>query len=147
VGSDPTAGLGGSTPRLTAFVDSNVLVRHLTGDPPDQAERASAFLSGSETLILVDLIVAEVVYVLESVYRVDRERVADLVRAIVGFPAVVVPDEGLLLRALEIYEQHRIHFAESYLAACAEVSGVGVVASFDRDIDRVPTVRRLEPSA
>jgi predicted nucleic acid-binding protein len=53
----------------------------------------------------------------------------------------------LLLRALEIYEQHRMHFAESYLVACAELSSVGVVASFDRDIDRVPTIRRLEPTA
>lgn len=139
--------MGGSAARLSAFVDSNVLVRHLTGDPPDQAKRATAFLRGGESLILVDLVAAEVVYVLESVYEVERERVAELVRAIVGFPAVLVPDEPLLLRALEIYEQYRIHFAESYLAACAEASGVGAVASFDRDIDRVPTVRRLEPSA
>jgi predicted nucleic acid-binding protein len=64
----------------------------------------------------------------------------------VGFPPVVVPDRLLLLRSLEIYEQHRIHFAESYLAACAEATGVGVVASFDRAIDRVGTVRRLEPA-
>jgi len=126
---------------LTAFVDANILVRHLTGDPPGQAKRATSFLRSAESLILVDLVLAEVVYVLESVYAVERERVAELVRAI------VVPDYALLLRALEIYEQYRIHFAESYLAACAEVSGVGVVASFDRDIDRVPTIRRLEPSA
>ena len=52
----------------------------------------------------------------------------------------------MLLCALEIYEQYRIHFAESYLAACAELSGVGVVASFDRDIDRVTTISRLEPT-
>jgi predicted nucleic acid-binding protein len=139
--------VGGSAPRLTAFVDSNVLVRHLTGDSPDQAEQATALLRSGEHLILVDLVVAEVVYVLESVYDVERARVADIVRAIVGFPSVAVPDEALLLRALEIYEQHRIHFAESYLAACAELSGVGVVASFDRDIDRVTSIRRLEPTA
>jgi hypothetical protein len=53
----------------------------------------------------------------------------------------------LLLRALEIYEPHRMHFAESFLVGCAELSSVGVVASFDRDIDRVPTIRRLEPTA
>jgi predicted nucleic acid-binding protein len=147
VGGDPSAGLGGSAARLSAFVDSNILVRHLTGDPPDLAARATEFLRGAESLIVVDLVVAEVVYVLESVYEVERERVAELVRAVIGFPAVVVPDEALLLRALEIYEQYRIHFAESYLAACAEVSGVDVVASFDRDIDRVPTVRRLEPTS
>ena len=146
MGRDPQACVGGPASRLNAFVDSNVLVRHLTGDPPDQARRSTEFLRGGETLILTDLVVAEVVYVLESVYEVERVRVAELVRAVVGFPAVVVADEGLLLRTLEIYEQYRIHFAESYLAASAELSGVGVVASFDRDIDRVPTIRRLEPA-
>ena len=138
--------MGGPAARLSSFVDSNVLVRHLTGDPPGQAKRATEFLRSGDNLILVDLVVAEVVYVLESVYEVEREQVAELVRSIVGFPAVAVPDEGLLLRALEIYEQYRIHFAESYLTACAELSGVEVVASFDRDLDRVPTIRRLEPS-
>lgn len=145
MGGDSTARVGGAGSRLRAFVDSNVLVRHLTGDPPDQAKRATAFLRDAEELILVDLVVAEVVYVLESVYEVERERVGELVRAIVGFPPVFVPDRLLLLRSLEIYEQHRIHFAESYLAACAEGSGVGVVASFDRAIDRVGTVQRLSP--
>ena len=128
---------------MTAFVDSNILVRHLTGDPPDQAQRATAFLSSTQDLVLVDLVVAEVVYVLESVYEVERERMAELIRAVIGFPAIVVADEVLLLRALELYEQYRIHFVESYLAACAELSGVGTVASFDR----VPSVERLEPSS
>jgi predicted nucleic acid-binding protein len=132
---------------LSAFVDSNVLVRHLTGDPPEQAQQATRFLRGGEKLVVVDLVVAEVVYVLESVYQVGRARVAELVRAILGFSAVAVPDEALLLRTLEIYEEYRIHFAEAYLAACAELSGVGVVASFDRDIDRVSTIQRLEQSA
>ena len=132
---------------MTAFVDSNVLVRHLTGDPADQAQCATEFLRSGEELILVDLVVAEVVYVLESVYELGRERVAELVRAIVAFPSMGVPDEPLLLRAVEIYEQYRIHFAESYLVACAELSGAGAVASFDRDIDRVPTIRRVVPSA
>jgi predicted nucleic acid-binding protein len=132
---------------LSAFVDSNILVRHLTGDPPDQARRATAFLSSAEDLVLVDLVVAELVYVLESVYEVDRERVAELLWAVIGFPAIVVADEALLFRALELYEQYRIRFAESYLAACAELSGVGAVVSFDRAIDRVSTVQRLEPGA
>jgi len=139
--------VGRPAPRLSAFVDSNVLVRHLTGDPPDQARQATDLLRSGEVLILVDLVAAEVIYVLESVYEVERERVAELVRAVLGFPTITIVDEVLLLRALEIYEQYRIHFAESYLAACAELSGVGAVASFDRDIDRVTTVRRLEPDS
>jgi predicted nucleic acid-binding protein len=68
-----------------------------------------------------------------------------LIRAAVEFPAVSVADEALLLRTLEMYEHYGIDFAASYLAACAELSGVGMVVSFDRDLDRVPTVRRSAP--
>ncbi len=130
---------------MSAFLDTNVLIRHLTGDPPGQARRATAFLERADELLLPDLIVAEVVYVLESFYEVKRRRVAELARAIVGFPAVVVVDEPLLLRALEVYEVERLDFAEAYLVASAEASGVGAIASFDRTIDRLSTVRRIEP--
>lgn len=131
---------------MSAFLDTNVLIRHLTGDPPAQARRATAFLAAAEELLLPDLIVTEVVHVLESYYEVERGRVAELVRAIIGFPAVVVVDQALLLRALEVYEVDRLDFAEAYLVASAEASGVGKIASFDRSIDRVATVRRVAPS-
>jgi predicted nucleic acid-binding protein len=131
---------------VSAFVDTNILVRHLTGDPPEQAARASRFLAATDELLLADLVVAEVVYVLESFYEVPRARVAELVRAIIAFPAIVVLDAAMLLRALEVYETARLDFAEAYLVAQAERSGVGAVASFDKAIDLVATVRRIEPA-
>ncbi|HYY81496.1 MAG TPA: PIN domain-containing protein [Actinomycetes bacterium] len=99
----------------------------------------------AEELLLADLVVAEVVYVLESFFEVPRARVAALTRAVIAFPTIVVLDAPALLRALEIYELDRLDFAEAYLVAQAERSGVGMVASFDRAIDRVTTVRRVEP--
>lgn len=136
----------GEDSRLSAFLDTNVLIRHLTGDPPTQARRAHAFLATADELLVPDLIVAEVVYALESFYEVERERVAELVRAVIGFPAIVVVDAPLLLRALEVYEVDRIDFAEAYLVASAEASGVMTIASFDRSIDRIATVQRIEPA-
>ena len=140
------AGSAGEDSRLSAFLDTNVLIRHLTGDPPAQARQAGAFVATADELLVPDLIVAEVVYVLESFYEVDRARVAELVRAVIGFPAVVVVDAPLLLRALEVYEIERIDFAEAYLVASAEASGVKTIASFDRSIDRIATVQRIEPA-
>lgn len=131
---------------MPAFVDTNVLVRHLTGDPPAMARRATAFLATADELLLADLVMAELVYVLESFYKAPRGRVADIVRAVVTFDAVVTVDRDLLLRAAEVYEIHRIDFAEAYLVASAERSGVGAIASFDRSIDRVPSVVRIVPS-
>lgn len=130
---------------MTAFVDTNILVRHLTGDPPAQARRATRYLERADELLLADLIAAEVVYVLESYYEVPRGQVAETVRAILAYPAVRVVDADLLQRAIELYEVHRLDFADAYIVASAERTGVGAVASFDRAIDRAGTVRRDEP--
>ena len=130
---------------MTAFVDTNVLVRHLTGDPPDMAARATAYLQAETELLLTDSVAAETVYVLESFYEAPREEVAQAVRSLVAFDPVVCVDPALLLRALEVYEIDRVDFAEAYLVACAESTGVGKVASFDRSIDRITTVERIEP--
>ena len=99
----------------------------------------------AEGLVLTDVIFAEVVYVLESFYQLEREQVAQRLRAAIGFPAIIVLNSPVLLRALEVYEAHRIDFAEAYLAACAEASGIRAVASFDRTMDRVGTGQRIEP--
>ena len=131
---------------MTAFVDTSILVRHLTGDPPAQARRATRYLEAADELLLPDLIAAEVAYVLESYYEVPRGQVAEALRAIVAFPSIRMVDADLLRRAVEVYEVHRLDFADAYLVASAERTGVGVIASFDRSIDRVTTVRREEPT-
>jgi predicted nucleic acid-binding protein len=130
---------------MSAFVDTSVLIRHLTGDPPAMAARATAYLENESELLLTDLVVAETVYVLESFYEAPREQVAEAMRSLIGFSSVITVDPALLLRTLEIYETDGIDFAESYLVACAESTGVNRVASFDRSIDRVGTIERVEP--
>ncbi|MCY3880691.1 MAG: type II toxin-antitoxin system VapC family toxin [Chloroflexi bacterium] len=131
---------------MTAFLDTNVLVRHITGDPPDQALRATRYLQQADELLLPDLILAEVAYVLESFYRMPRGEVAGALRASLTYPAVRVTDRVLLLRAIELYELQRLGFADSYLVASAESTGVNAIASFDRGIERAGTVRREEPA-
>lgn len=126
------------------LLDTNILVRHLTGEPADQAGRATAFLRDADSLELPSLIVAELVYVLESVYEQTRSQVAALVRSVLAHPPVYVPEEAVLLRAIELHETVRVHFAEAYLAAAAERRD-GLVASFDRDLDRIDGVTRVEP--
>lgn len=129
---------------LTVLLDTNVVIRHLTGDPPEMARRATRFLATEAELILVDVVLAECVYVLQSVYEVDRPRIAEMMRAALAMPTVSA-DAELFLRALEVYELDRLDFAEAYLVARAELSGIGAIASFDKAIDRVPSVRRLAP--
>jgi predicted nucleic-acid-binding protein len=89
-------------------------------------------------------VLAETVYVLESFYEVPRQRVAELMRAALALPSITPIDQPTLLRAIEVYEMERLDFAEAYLVAQAEATGVGEILSFDRTIDRVESVVRRE---
>jgi predicted nucleic-acid-binding protein len=109
------------------------------------ARRATAALREADELLLTDLVLAECVYVLESFYEVERPRVAELMRSALAMPSIRALDRASLLRALEVYELDRLDFAEAYLVANAEATGVGEVLSFDRSIDRVASVVRREP--
>ena len=131
---------------MSALVDANILVRHLTGDRAPMAARATAFLRSATRLFLADLIVAETISVLESFYEAPRAQISEAIRSLLAFDAIVTVDPALLMRAVEVYETNRIDFAEAYLVACAESTGVNKVASFDRSIDRVRTIERIEPA-
>ena len=126
------------------LLDTNIVVGHLTGEPAEQAGRATTFLRNADSLELPSLIVAELVCVLESVYEQTRPQVAALVRSVLAHPPVHAPEEAVLLRAIELYETVRVHVAKAYLASQAERRDA-LVASFDRDLDRVDGVTRAEP--
>ena len=132
---------------MSAFVDTNILVRHLTGYPPEMAARATAYLSSTSELLLTDLVVAETIYLLESFHKTPREQIAEAMRSLIAFGSIIAVDPALLLRAIEVYEIDRLDFAEAYLVASAETTGVNRVASFDRSIDRITTIKRVDPSA
>ena len=74
------------------------------------------------------------------------EAVAETLRAVLAFPTVRVVDDELLQRAVEMFDLHRLDFADAYLIASAKRSGVGHTVSFDRAIDHVGTVRRVVPA-
>lgn len=129
---------------MTVLLDTNVVIRHLTGDPPEMARRATRFLATETELVLVDVVLAECVYVLESVYEVDRPRIAEMMRAALAM-ATISADTELFLRTLEIYELDRLDFADAYLVAAAELTGVESIVSFDKALDRMPSVERVVP--
>ncbi|HWT93420.1 MAG TPA: type II toxin-antitoxin system VapC family toxin [Solirubrobacteraceae bacterium] len=144
-GAGRDAPRAGGVASLIAFVDTNVLVRHLVADPPEQARRATAALADAERLLVTDVVFAECVFVLESFYEAPREQVATAMRALLALPSVVVNDAPVLLRALEVYELDGLHFAEAQLVAAAEASGVGRVLSFDKALKRATSIEWWQP--
>jgi len=129
---------------MTALLDTNVVVRHLMEDHPVQSPRAARLLHSMGELVLPHVIFAEIVFVLESYYELSRSQVAFLCWTVLALPSVVTDQPQLLSRALSIYVAARIGFADAYIAAEAERDRQPVV-SFDRDLDRVERLERIEP--
>jgi predicted nucleic-acid-binding protein len=109
------------------------------------ATRAKRYLESATDLVLTELVVAESVYVLGSVYGVPRPDIARMMRAAIALPNVLTEHDGAVLRALELFETGRLDFAEACLVGRAELQPVARVASFDRAIDKVGPTLRIEP--
>jgi predicted nucleic acid-binding protein len=132
--------------RLTALLDTNVLVRHFTGQPPAQARRATTLLREAQPgeFILVDLVATELVFVLQSIYQQSRAQVAAMLRSTLALPAIRCEHASLLHRTVDLYVAGH-DFTDAYLMAVAEHDGISDVVSFDRGIKNVPGIRRIEP--
>jgi predicted nucleic acid-binding protein len=124
---------------VTGFLDTSMVVRFLTGDPPDLAEQAARVIDGEEDLQVTDVVVAETAYVLTSAYRVPRSTVVD---HLIDFlqKENVTPfalDKGLVLQALLLCKPSgRVSFADAMVWAAARSSRNRIVYSLD---ERFPT--------
>ena len=130
------------------LLDTNVILRFLTGEPKAQAEAArNLFLSaatGDVVLEVSPVIVAEVCYTLDSFYKVEREEVAVKVSALLSRKGIKVQEAERIFDALRRLKTFNVGFADAYLAAAASIDSVPV-ASFDKDFDRFKDIKRFEP--
>ena len=140
---------GGQAAGRTLFCDTDVLVRLLTGDPPRQAQAAAEALEAAAdsrfTLVVPDLVLAELAYVLTSA-GMPAPKAAEHLMRILDLPGVEVMDEVALRDAVGLWAQGRLDFADAYLAALARRVSESGVLSFDRDFDRLPGVTRVDPA-
>jgi predicted nucleic acid-binding protein len=132
------------------LVDTNVLLRFFTGEPPAMAEKARRLIeradNGALVLVALPIIVAETIYTLESFYEMDRKQVAAKLLAFLQSRGVEAVELARVADALKRCHERNAHFADAYLAAAA-VELANPIASFDRDFDKFTDLKRIEPGA
>lgn len=125
----------------TYLLDTNVILRFLTGEPEPQALRAKTLFehaeSGALTIRVLPLVIAEVVFVLTGKhYQMKRADVADALILFLENPRFDVVERDSLIRGLQLFKQHNIDYADAYLAAEAQMHACGI-ASFDQDFLKI----------
>ena len=136
---------------MTKLLDTNVLVRHVSGAPLDQAAAATAFLKAAAPgeLLLTHVHISEFVWVLQSsIYQADRETVLSALEAILALPAITIDNPSLLQDAIEMCAQRSMAWTDAYLIASARAVKATEVASFDRFDAQIAGlgVRRTQPT-
>ena len=130
-----------------AFADANLILRYFTKEPPDMAEASlktfSAAQDGQICLIITPIILAEVVWVLESFYGYAKEKIAVTIIQFLYSDGLEVMELDILIQALSLYHEKNIDFADALLAVSALSHGPNLIYSFDRHFDRIPGITQI----
>jgi uncharacterized protein len=128
---DPTDAAGDRP----VFVDTNVFLRFFTNDVPEQAAAAEALFrraeAGEVRLVTNAMVIAEIVRVLGSYYRLTRAQVQEHVLAVILMEGLDLPEIDLVSHALSSYGKSSAGFIDAYNAAWMTQRRIGRVATFD----------------
>ncbi len=129
-------------------IDANVILRLLVKDDVKLAEQAKAIFTAIEegkiTAYLDPVILAEVVWVLKSFYKRSPSEIATSLLTLLKSDHIFIVDQECYITALEMFEEGHMHFGDACACAVANRMCDGQLFSFDRKLDRVPGIQRIE---
>ncbi len=128
-------------------VDTSVLVRYLTDDPPEMARRARSVLDSDERLGIPVVVLLEAAHVLRTQYDVPRPDILEVLLVFVTRADVETPglaDDAVIEALARARTLPGIPLADVLVVATARAAGAEALLSFDRGIGR-HGVRVIEP--
>lgn len=123
-------------------VDTNVLVRLVTRDDQAQVAAAEAFVNKGAWVS--QLVLMEAIWVLDSVYELDVERLATAVDMLLEHESLTIEAADAVRAALELYrERPSVSFSDCLVLEAARRAGHLPLGTFDRALAKLPGAERL----
>lgn len=123
-------------------LDTNVLVRFLVRDDPDQTARARALIADAidagRACFVTDVALCELVWVLRRAYRLSREDIVERLRVLLIADHAAFQSRERIARALTAYKTRKGDFADYLLHETGAGAGCGETATFDTALLREP---------
>ena len=115
---------------MKILIDANVILRYLLNDVEEMAKKSAEIINaGAFTLPEV---IAEVIYVLKSVYKVERVEIATAILEI--FNEIDVANKKIMIEAVKIFAESNLDFVDCILIAYNKVENVEIF-SFDKKLN------------
>ncbi len=97
---------------MTRFLDTNILIRYLTGDDPDKASLALALLDrvaeGTEQIVTTPPVIFETIFLLQRTYKLAKTDIREKIMAILAVQGLQLAELAFCLRALDYYVEQNI---------------------------------------
>ena len=123
-------------------VDTNVLVRLLARDDPRQVAASEDFVRAGAWIS--HMVLMETVWVLDSVYAVKPEQIANGVEMLLDHSKLVVQDADVVRAALGNYRKHRaLGFSDCLILEVARAAGHVPLGTFDHGLGKLPGAQKL----
>ena len=130
------------------LLDTNILLRFITGEPADQAKEVAGLVMAAEVgkvrLTVLPMVLAEAVFVLTGFYEHPRSKVADVLSHLISCPGFHSDEQDRMLHALKLFGTGKLDFVDCYLAAASIREGCTLV-SFDRDLAKLHGITAGKP--
>ena len=126
------------------LIDTNLIIRFLVNDDPQKVSQVERLLKDkSNKNVLLDTVIAEIIWVLFSYYSIEKEEVAEKIRALIHVDTIEC-NAFLINRALTIWEKNIISYIDAYLAAVAELGNM-TLYTYDKRLEAISTILVKEP--
>lgn len=117
-------------------VDTNVVVRLVTRDEPEQTVNAESFVANGAWISHVVLI--ETTWVLDSVYELRPAQIALAVEMLLNHRELVIQDPEVVSAALSHFRKKpKLGFSDCMVLEVARKAGHLPLGTFDRDLSKL----------
>ena len=113
-------------------IDTNYIIRYLVNDNIQMADIAEKILTSKEVFISNEIL-AEVVYVLLGVYKIEKKDIANQLLNLLNFPNIFVSNYDVIIKALKIYKTKNLDFVDCLLCA---YSNNDEIITFDKKLNK-----------
>ncbi len=124
----------------TIYADTNIFIRFFTGYPEEQSELAHRFFIEvslkKAKLFVCDIVISEIVYVLEKIYKLSRNEIYEKIHSILNMENIIIENRAIIANALNYYKKKNINFNDAYLASYAIKNNINKVFTFDSDFKK-----------
>ncbi len=133
---------------MIPLLDTNVILRFLTGNPDDKYKGVFGFFQdielGKVNVELKPIVLFQTIFVLKRFYKVPKDQITEIIRKLLTFKGLKIRDKKIIARMIDIWDSNNIEIVDAYLIALLEKDPKNSIYSYDKDFDKFK-MNRIEP--